>query len=295
MGRDVTSNTNIHSIRKSLLNSLYGIQLHQGNLSLNDTVGMLGIEDHSPLSSTEKEATVAQLMSSSSGIYHPASEESRRMMAKRPKRGSKSPGTHFYYNNWDFNVLGTIYNHKTKGDLFQDFQKYIAEPIGMEDFQLDETTYHYDKNKSVHPAYLFRMSTRDLARFGLLYLNNGKWKDKQIVPQSWIAKSTSVKFDVPSKSVYGYGYLWWVADEGSFKDLKLISAVGRYGQSIDIIPVRDLVFVHKVDSNKKGFFHKSVKGVSQKQRLKLLSLILEAQETSPVSEPKLIPFSPVRY
>jgi CubicO group peptidase (beta-lactamase class C family) len=200
------------------------------------------------------------------------------MKRAKPNRGAHLPGKYYYYNNWDFNALGTIYNQETERDLFEDFKTKIADPIGMEDFQLSHTHYKYETRRSRHPSYLFRMSARDFARFGQLYLEKGKWEGEQIVPKQWVEESTTEHASVPSNNLFDYGYLWWVATESPFSDLKMYSAVGRYGQSIDVIPELDLVFVNRVDSNRLTFAI-TRNSVNELQRLQLLQLILDAKRS----------------
>ena len=110
------------------------------------------------------------LLESRSGVYHEAAAESEEMSASRPARGSHPPGAFSYYNNWDFNTLGTIFEKLTGVKIFEAFTTEIADPIGMEDFSLEDCGYAYEEAKSRHPACNFRMSARDMARFGLLYL-----------------------------------------------------------------------------------------------------------------------------
>jgi CubicO group peptidase (beta-lactamase class C family) len=70
------------------------------------------------------------------------------------------------------------------------FYQRIAKPIGMQDFQPDDV-YYLGGPISVHSAYLFEITARDLARFGLLYLRKGRWDGKQIVPEAWVEKKHS--------------------------------------------------------------------------------------------------------
>ncbi|UCZ55169.1 beta-lactamase family protein [Bacillus shivajii] len=274
---NVAKNTNAHSVRKSFLSSLYGIYEEKGDISLEANLTELGIDDRNSLTAFEKMATVSDLLRSSSGVYHPAGEESWTMQRARPHRGSHQPGTNFYYNNWDFNVLGTIFNNQTESDLFEEFYHKIATPIEMEDFALNFTHYKSEMRKSIHPSYLFQVSARDMARVGQLYLQNGKWNGEQIIPEEWIKISTQPHAEVDHNDVYDYGYMWWVATEGPFADLNMYSAIGRYGQSIDIIPDMDLVFVHRVDSNAMtfGLFRR---GVDQEKRLTLLEKVIDAKK-----------------
>ncbi|MDE5414551.1 serine hydrolase domain-containing protein [Alkalihalobacterium chitinilyticum] len=274
---DTTRKSNIHSVRKSFLSALYGIHVHEGNINIQSTLKELDIIDNVQLTEQEQTAKIVDLLTSRSGVFLTAGEESLWMRWTRPDRGLHLPGTHFYYNNWDFNVLGTIFKEKTNTDLFTEFKERIAIPIGMEDYTTDDTSYKLEVNRSIHPSYLFRMSARDMARFGQLVLQNGVWEGEQIIPKQWIKESTTVHTSVPGTEQYGYGYMWWIADTGEFSDLGLYSAIGRYGQSIDIIPEKNLVFVHRVNSD--NILNRTIHQVSNKKRLTLLQKILDAQIT----------------
>jgi CubicO group peptidase (beta-lactamase class C family) len=59
---------------------------------------------------------------------------------------------------------------------------------------------------SIHDYYLFRMSARDLARFGLLFLRRGRWKNQQIISSDWIRESTASHSKWGQEG--GYGYMW---------------------------------------------------------------------------------------
>jgi len=90
----------VHSMRKALLNSLYGIHQERGDVDLNQTLAELGIDDLPPtLNEQEKSARVIDLLKSRSGVYHPAAAESDGMSQTRPGRGSHAPGEFSYYNN----------------------------------------------------------------------------------------------------------------------------------------------------------------------------------------------------
>jgi CubicO group peptidase (beta-lactamase class C family) len=107
---DIDQKIDSYSIRKSLLSALYGIYSAEGAIDTNQTVEELGIDDSpDPLTKEEKQARVVDLLRARSGVYHPVDFETDLMKRNRPARGSHAPGTFWYYNNWDFNVLGTIF------------------------------------------------------------------------------------------------------------------------------------------------------------------------------------------
>jgi CubicO group peptidase (beta-lactamase class C family) len=268
----------VHSIRKSFLSALYGIAVAKGAINLRSTLAELQIDDDPPLSAQEKQARVIDLLKARSGIYHATLFESPAMIANKPPRGSHPPNTFWYYNNWDFNALGTIYDKATKTSLFQAFATEIAAPLQMEDLALRDTEYVHAP-ATIHPAYPFRMTARDMARFGLLYLRKGAWRGKQVVPKAWVEESTKAYSvaDGDRESGYsGYGYMWWVEINGNhINGVSLpagsYSAEGMRGHYITVIPAFDLVVVHRVDTDKPEG------AVTNKQYGKLLSLILDAR------------------
>src|SRR6201996_828741 len=133
---NTTKPMELASIRKSLLNALIGIAVSDHLTSLDSTLGELGIDDNPPaLTGSEKGATVRYLLEARSGVYHAALYETPDMAKMRPPRGSHPPGTFWYYNNWDFNALGTIYEHATGTGIFEALEKEIAKPIGMQDYR----------------------------------------------------------------------------------------------------------------------------------------------------------------
>ena len=107
---DTHRRVDVASVRKSLLGALLGIALEEGRVKLSDTLGQLGIDDKQPsLTPTEMQATLADLLTSRSGVYHAIDLEPPAVAAQRPPRGGHAPGEFWYYNNWDFNAAGSIY------------------------------------------------------------------------------------------------------------------------------------------------------------------------------------------
>ncbi len=269
---------NVHSIRKSLLSALYGIHVREGRINLALTLNTLGIDDNEPsLTAIEKTATLHDLIEARSGVYHPALYETRGMKAARPPRGSHAPGTFWYYNNWDFNVLGTVFERLTKTNIFVEFKHRIADLTGMEDYRIEDGTYVTGPD-SVYPAYPFRMTARDMARFGLLFLRNGAWGGRQVVPADWVKESTSSYSAAGTAG--GYGYLWWVAVNGRHLPGVTVpdgtySARGAGGHIILVVPAYDLVIVHRVNTDEPG------REVTAQQFGRLVKLIFDARRAFP--------------
>jgi Beta-lactamase len=257
---------------------LFGIAMEEGRVKLSDTLATLGINDKEPsLTSSEMQATLAHLLTSRSGVYHPIDLEPAVVAAQRPPRGSHAPGEFGFYNNWDFNAAGSIYEKIAASDIFTAFKQRIADPIGMQDFSL-EACYYGETKVSMHRHYGFRLSVRDLARFGLLYLRDGRWNGQQVVPASWVRDS--VKPLARTHNVFfpghGYGYMWW-SDFGSVWAPTVtlpqgtFFALGFGSQFLFVIPAHDLVVVHTVDMERARW-----PWVSDAQIGRLMWLILSA-------------------
>jgi CubicO group peptidase (beta-lactamase class C family) len=249
---DIARKVNVRSVRKSLLSALFGIAVERGQIDIDKTLGQLGVDDTAPsLTPEEKQATVRQLLMSRSGVYHPAAYETREQKLARPARGAHPPGTFWYYNNWDFNTLGAIYEKATGENVFRGFERLISRPIGMEDFTAYEGIFIGDSS-SLYPAYVFSMSARDLARFGLLFHNMGRWNGLKIVPSRWVAESTRAYSGTDRKD-REYGYLWWILEANVWGE-RAILASGYGGQLIAILPEKRLVVVEVVelDGNSNG-------------------------------------------
>jgi hypothetical protein len=202
------------------------------------------------------------------------------MKAKRPKRHSHAPGTFWYYNNWDFNALGTIFKQETGTKIFEEFDRRIAKPLQMEDFKVSDCHY-VTGGDSIHPAYPFRMSARDLARFGLLFLREGRWRNQQIVSSDWVRESTASHSKIGPES--GYGYMWWTGIKGGlFPHVKVkehsFYASGAGGHRVIVLPYRKLVIVHRVHTDR------SDQSVNSRQIGQLLWLILAATGETDIGE-----------
>jgi CubicO group peptidase (beta-lactamase class C family) len=245
----------IASCRKSIVSALYGMAVAERRADLDATMGALGIDDYVPLTETEKGATVRDLLKARSGIYLPTAAETPAMRERRPARGGHAPGSFWYYNNWDFNVLGEIYQRVTGEGLFAAIEHRLARPLGWRDFDpLAHMRWAYDPAAPRFPAYNMWMSTRDLARFGELFLNRGAWEGRQLIPASWIDESTAVYSTTHQAggALGGYGYMWWVVTDQDGKDpmglpLGAYSAAGNGGRYITVFPEQNLVVAIQPD------------------------------------------------
>ncbi|MGA2536146.1 MAG: serine hydrolase [Terracidiphilus sp.] len=264
---DTAKVSKIASVRKSILSILYGKYVADNTIDLNKTVEQLGLaEPDRPFLPSEKSATLEQLLAGRSGIYLlPDDVPPTRdfIVASQPHRGSELPGMYFHYNDWDFGAAGTAFEKLTGKNIYDALETDLAKPTEMQDFDrsLQKKIPHEGQ---IHPEYAMYLSTRDMARIGLLMLRNGNWAGKQLVPIDWVGRSASnttpfIEMNPPylrslgAPERWGFGLMWWAWDGGPFTGGVYITpfqgayeARGTAGQYITVLPAKDMVLVHKV-------------------------------------------------
>jgi len=146
------------------------------------------------------------------------------------------PGTRFVYNTGNTQVLSAIITRATgmSTDVFA--QKYLFEPLGI-------TSVNWEKDTQGIPSggTNLYLTPRDMAKFGYLFLKNGVWDGKQIVPTDWVKESTR-------NISANYGYLWWVNSTFEY-----YNAAGYLGQRIFVAPESDLVCVITTSRDETNF------------------------------------------
>jgi len=179
-------------------------------------------------------------------------------------RELREPGTVMEYNDVRVNVLAYSLTHVWRQPVPQVLKEHIMDPIGASStwrwFGYDNawTTIDGLKMKSVtgggHSGAGMFISAEDMARFGLLFLNNGKWEGQQLISESWIKKAIT-----PSGPNINYGYMWWLNKKGGrhWEGLSenIYYAAGFGGNFIVIDKEKNLVVVTRwLEPSKIGEF-----------------------------------------
>ncbi|HWJ54650.1 MAG TPA: serine hydrolase [Vicinamibacterales bacterium] len=264
---DLAHASKVASVRKSVLSMLYGPYILSGRIDPRKTVVEMGLEEAEPFLPLERNATLEHLLTARSGIYLKSGNDG--LDAVAPKRGSEYPGTRMQYNNWDFNAAGTAFEKLSGKTIYQALEEDLARPLGMQDFDRAKQV-KVPSPGSVHPEYVMRLSTRDLARLGLLMLRHGRWRDAQVLPDQWVRWSTTMitpfaRVHPTGLSVggqpdrWGYGVMWWVWEEPMFPGgastgplQGAFTAMGAGGQYVTVLPAEDMVVVHTTDIDANG-------------------------------------------
>jgi CubicO group peptidase (beta-lactamase class C family) len=170
------------------------------------------------------------------------------------------PGQSFHYNNFNTELVGLILQRTTHGAPSKYLEEKLWKPIGMEypaTWSIDSAHDDFE----ITPTMLNARAI-DLAKFGRLYLNNGNWDGKQIVPSSWVAESTvrdpndKRPWETFSRWQDGggyYKYFWWgLSNSGS--DYSYMG-IGTYGQFVFVSPRTKVVIVRTADADGIDPFH----------------------------------------
>jgi CubicO group peptidase (beta-lactamase class C family) len=163
------------------------------------------------------------------------------------------PGERFEYNTTLVHMMSAILTKASGGSTKNFADSTLFAPLGIKSYRWtrgDDGLYRGGSDIFLTP--------RDMAKFGYLFLNKGKWNQRQIVPGEWIKESTSRKVNIPADVSYAagldYGYWWWIQDKGYM-------AWGAGGQYIIVRPDLDMVVVITANGfdniNRYGEFMKS--------------------------------------
>jgi len=142
-----------------------------------------------------------------------------------------APGSQFNYCSGCSHLLSAILQQAT-GMNTRDFaEQYLFKPLGI-----SKVTWETDANGIPIGGWGLQLTPRDMAKLGYLYLRGGVWDGRQIVSAKWVEAATQKHTDTDGD--LGYGYQWW-----TYPSLAAYTALGRYGQTIFVVPGYDLVVV----------------------------------------------------
>ena len=141
-----------------------------------------------------------------------------------------SPGEKFEYSNGVSYLLSVIIQNTTKMRTLNFARRHLFDPMGITDVEWERSPEGVDLGYGE-----MWLQPHAMAKFGLLYLNEGRWGDRQILPPEWVRVSTAAH--IAAKPFDHYGYHWWVDAAGNY------AAAGYKGQRIFVIPDKGLVVV----------------------------------------------------
>ena len=233
----------LYSLSKSFTSTAVGLAIAEGKLSIDDEV-LKFFPDEAPAqpSANLRAMRVRDLLRMNTGHQTEAAlfgqVDSSMRSATWVKRFfahpvAFKPGTHFLYNSPATYMLSAIVQKTTGQPVLDYLQPRLFEPLGIE-----RPTWVSSPEGINAGAYGLSVRTEDIAKFGQLYLQKGKWNGKQLVPAAWVEEATSLQTSNGSSPRsdwdQGYGYQFWRSRHGYRGD-------GAFGQYMLILPQYDAV------------------------------------------------------
>jgi len=273
-GFDAAAGHNSESVTKSVVSALVGIALGERRLkSLDQTVGEL-LAAHLPKGADRRfgQVTVQQLLTMTSGLAgddrSTGGDEglTERLLKSRDwvghilgRRLTDNPGTSFAYSNASSHLLSAVVADTTGQSTLAFARARLFGPLGINGDNASEPAVvgppaqerAYEQASVAWPkdpqgydfgAAWLKLPARDLAKFGYLYLNGGRWDTTQVVPAGYVRASLQPhsRPHLLGEYGYGYGYGWWTTRVDAHESF---FAAGLGGQRVQVIPDLDLVVV----------------------------------------------------
>ena len=245
----------IHSCTKSIVSALIGIAIDQGYIEDVDqpVIDFFPERTVANLDADKEAMTLENLLTMSSGLecqdsylynwrgLHAMQDSDDWVQFVLDLPMAEPPGTRFEYCNGGSFLLSAIIQETTGMSALEFAKKNLFGPLGI-------TEVYWPAN----PAGItigwgeIQMKPHDMVKIGYLYLNEGQWEEKQIVPATWV--KTSTQAHIPATLSDGYGYQWWVDDGGYYM------ALGYQGQFIYVVPEKNMVVVFTSKLRDNDFF-----------------------------------------
>jgi CubicO group peptidase (beta-lactamase class C family) len=245
----------IHSCTKSIVSALIGIAIEDGHIQGVDQRVLELFPERSPahIDGRKEAVTLEHLLTMSSGLdcqdsylYRwkgieeiRASEDWVQYVLDLPM--ARAPGTYFEYCNGASFLLSALVGETTGMNALAYAERHLFGPLGISDVDWPSNP----QGISIGWGGL-HMQPHDMAKFGYLYLQGGRWDGEQIVPAEWVQAST--REHIPATLQDGYGYQWWTDDSGYY------TALGYAGQFIYVLPEQDVVVVFTSDLSENDFY-----------------------------------------
>ena len=248
---DETHRRNIFSCTKSFASTLIGIALAEGHISSLDDPVMDFFSDRTiaNMDSRKQAITIEHLLTMTDGFdwpEHPygagspynqmtSSDDWVQFVLDRPM--AHDPGEVWNYNSGSSHLLSTIVNITTGQYAHEYAEDQLFAPLGITQYDWGK-----DPDGNAFGGASLRLTPRDMAKLGFLFLNNGTWDGEQIIPASWVSGATASHELLWEER--GYGYQWW-----THPTLSGYSARGYLGQFIYVFPELNLVVVFTASTN----------------------------------------------
>ncbi len=251
---DENCRRNLYSATKSFTSAAVGFAVREGLVDLKERlVDCFPQELPDEVSENLEKATVRDLLTMClgqekgflMGKQRPFLEENDWVRAALAVPFVYEPGTRFVYNNVGPYLAGILVQRRAGCDMISYLMPRLFTPLGIRRPMCEE-----DPMRNTFGAGGMFMTCSELHKFGLLYLRDGVWQGKRLLPEEWVRESTSKQ--VENDTPYGYGYLFWGGRENTFR------ADGKYCQLTIICRDKNAVITTLAESHDSHAFRDAI-------------------------------------
>ncbi len=249
----------IYSCTKSILSALLGIAMQQGYItSLNQPIADYFDDIRNSADERKRSIRIKHLLTMTAGLDWPEFDKPYWKM-KRTKDWvdfivnqpmAHKPGEVFTYNSGASHLLSAILTRTTELSAAEYAELHLFKRLGFRRSRWNSSGGISEGGAGLH------LTALDMAKFGQLYLQKGRWNGEQLIPSSWIDSSTSIHhkgFQHYEPPIFGeYGYHWWVSSKEHNGVASCYFAKGFGGQYIFVVPSLDLVAVIRREADDKN-------------------------------------------
>ena len=241
---DANTDQSLHSATKAIVSSLIGIALDKGYIDNTEQKAISFFPEYEGKVKDDRfnDISIKNLLTMSAG-FDVSPFVGRKMKRCINYPITTPPGTEAHYNSCSTHLLSGIISKSTKMSALEFGYTQLFKPIGIEKPYWKKDSDGYNLG-----GYGLKMRSRDMAKIGYLYLNEGLWDGVQIISKDWIQESTKEQNRIKVDKEIPCGYQWWV---GSHKGYACFYAMGFGGQFISVYP--DLKMVTVITSGEKAF------------------------------------------
>jgi CubicO group peptidase (beta-lactamase class C family) len=265
-GSDASTTSDVFSVTKSIMATLVGVAVDQDLLALDDTLADLLPQYAQAMSDERAAVTLREVLTMTAGLPpdefgDPTGLSGPDVVAGVVSAPPAPQGEDFAYSSAGSHLLSAILVQATGRPVLEYTREVLFDPLGVQTRPAHEPVIDLNRGPTADEAEQYeaaafawprdaqgrhwgfgavKLTARDMAALGQLYLDGGRWEDQQIVSSSWIEQATQAQVPTGGADLEHYGYQWWITETNGHP---AYAAIGYGGQLIQVVPDLALIVI----------------------------------------------------